>query len=62
MFKILSYILLGQVLSLGGGASDVFESYLSSHEPFESAVPNIVSALLLSGYLDPSIYLVKAVF
>jgi len=63
MLKILSNILLlGQVLSPGGAASDVFESYLSSHKPFESLVPNIVSALLLSGYLDLSIYLVKAVF
>jgi len=63
MFKILSYILfLGQVLSPGGFASDVFESHLSSHKPFESVVPNIVSALLLSGYLDLSIYLMKAVF
>jgi len=63
MFKSLSFIfLLGQVLSPGGFASDVFESYLSSHKPFESVVPNVVSARLLSGYLDPSIYLMKAVF
>ena len=63
MFKILSYLLLlGQVLSPGGAASDVFESYLSSHKLFESVVPNIVSALLLSSYLDLNIYLVKAVF
>ena len=62
MFKILSYILLGQVLSPGGAASDVIKSYLSSHKPFELVVPNVVSALLLSGYLDLSIYLVKAVF
>jgi len=63
MFKILSYVLLlWQVVSPGGAASDVFESYLSSHKPFESVVPNVVSALLLSGYLDLSTYLVKAVF
>ena len=63
MFKILSYILLlGQVLSPGGAVSDVFKSYFSSHKPFKSVVPNIVSALLISGYLDLSIYLVKAVF
>jgi len=65
MFKILSYILLlGQVLNPGGAANDVFKSYLASHKPFESVVPNlnIVSALLLSGYLDLSIYLMKAVF
>jgi len=63
MFKILSYILLyGQVLSTGGAASDEFKSYLSSHKPFESVVPNIVSARLSSGYLDLSIYSVKAVF
>jgi len=63
LFNILSYtLLLGQVLSPGGAASDVFKSYLSSHKPFESVVPNIASALLLSGYLDLSIYLVKAVF
>jgi len=61
MFKILSYILLGHVLSPGGAASDLFESYLSSHKPFESVVPNSISALLLSDYLDLSIYLVKAV-
>jgi len=46
MFKILSCILLEQVLSPGGAASDEFESYLSSHKPFESVVPNVVSALL----------------
>ena len=62
MFKILSYILLQQVLSPGGAASDVFESYLSSHKPFESVVPNTLSALLRSGNLDLSLYLVKAVF
>jgi len=63
MFKILSYIpLLGQVLNPDGAASDVFESYLSSHKPFESVVPNVVSALLLSGCLDLGIYLVKAIF
>jgi len=63
MFKFLSCILLlEQVLSPGGAASDEFESYLSSHKPFESVVPNVVSALLLSGYLDLSVYLVKAVF
>jgi len=63
MFKILSYILLlGPVLSPDSAASDVFESCLSSHKPFESVVPNIVSALLLSGYLDLSMYLVEAVF
>jgi len=62
MFKILSYILLlRQVLSPGGAASDVFESYLSSHKPFKLVVPNIVSALLLSGYLDLSMHLMKAV-
>jgi len=62
-FKSLSCILLlGQVLSPGGFASDVFESYLSSHKPYESVVPNVDSARLLSGYLDLSIYLVKAVF
>ena len=63
MFEILSCILLlGQVLSPGGAASDVFKSYLSSHKPFESVVPNVVSALLLSDYLDLSMYFVKAVF
>jgi len=63
MFKILSSIvLLGQVLSPDGAASDVFKSYLSSHKPFELVVPNIVSALLLSGHLDLSIHLVKAFF
>jgi len=63
MFRILSCIfLLGQVLSHGGAASDVFKSYLSSHKPFESVVPNVVSAHLLSDYLDLSMYLVKAVF
>jgi len=63
MFKSLSCILLlGQVLSPGGFASDVFESYLSSYKPFESVELNVVSARLLSGYLDLSIYLVKAVF
>jgi len=40
MLKSLSCILLlGQVLSAGGFASDVFESYLSSHKPFKSVVP-----------------------
>jgi len=48
----LSCILLELVLSPGGAASDVFEPYMSSHKPFESVVPNVVSALLLSGYLD----------
>ena len=63
MFKSLSRILLlGQVLSRDGFASDVFESYLSSHKPFQSVVPNVVSARLLSGYLDLSIHLVKEVF
>jgi len=66
MFKILSCILLlEQVLSLGGAASDVFESYLSSHKAFESVVPNVLSVRLLSDYLDDLIYnihLVKAVF
>jgi len=63
MFRSLSCILLlGQVLSPGGFASDVFESYLSSHKPFKSVVPIVVSARLLSGYLDQSICLVKAVF
>ena len=62
MFKSLSCIfLLEQFLSPGGIASDVFESYLSSHKPFESVVAN-VSAHLLSCYLDLSLYLVKAVF
>jgi len=60
--QILSCILLEQVLSPGGAASDEFESYLSSHKPFDSVVPNVVSAFLLSGYLDLSVYLVKAVF
>jgi len=64
MFKILSCILLllGQVLRPGGAASDVFKSYLSSHKPFKSVVPNVVSAHLLSDYLDLTMYLVKAVF
>jgi len=39
MFKTLSCILLEQVLSPGGAASDEFESYLLSHKPFESVVP-----------------------
>jgi len=56
MFKSLSCILLlGQVLSPGSFASDVFESCLSSYKPFESVVPNVVSARLLSGCLDLSI-------
>jgi len=63
IFKGLSCILLlGQVLSPGGFASDVFESYLSIHKTCESVVPNVVSARLLSGRVDLSIYLVKAVF
>jgi len=63
MFKSLSCILLiGQVLIPGGFACGVFQSYLSSHKPYESVVPNLVSARLLSGYLDLSIYLVKTVF
>ena len=63
MFKSLSCIfLLGQVLSPGGFAGDVFESYMSSNKIFESVVPNVVSARLLSGYLDLNISLVKAVF
>jgi len=50
MFKLLSYILLlEQVFSPGGAVSDVFKPYLSRHKPFKSVVPNIVSALLLSG-------------
>jgi len=35
---------------------------VTTHKPFDSVVPNVVSARLLSGYLDLSIYLVKAVF
>jgi len=63
MFKILSCILLlEQVLSPGGAASDEFESHMLSHKPIKSVVPNVVSARLLSGYLDLSVYLVKAVF
>jgi len=56
------HIILEEVLSPGDAASDVFESYFSSHKPFESVMSNIVSALLLPGYRDLSIYLVKAVF
>jgi len=63
MFKILSCILLlEQVLSPSGATSGVFELYLLSHKPIKSVVPNVVAALLLSGYLDLSVYLVKAVF
>jgi len=58
MFKIFSCILLlGYVLSPGGAASDVFKSYLLSLKPFESVVPNVVSAFLLSDYLYLNMYL-----
>jgi len=50
MFNSLaSILLLGQVLNPGGFVSDVFESYMSSHNPFESVVPSGVASTKIWG-------------